>query len=72
MGKLNDQDIYSQQIVEPEWLSALQSALLNENAMLFHRKHYQNRSHAGFIMYMTDAAQNEDFVNELESAGADQ
>ena len=52
----------------PEWLPALQSALLNESATLFRRKYYQNGSHAGFIMYMTDAAQNEDFVNDLRSA----
>lgn len=28
---------------------------------------YQSGSHAGFIMYMTDAAQNEDFVNDLRT-----
>ncbi|MBO2926709.1 phage portal protein [Metapseudomonas otitidis] len=49
----------------PEWLPALQSALLNENATLFRRKYYENGSHAGFILYMTDAAQNEDFVTDL-------
>ena len=52
----------------PEWLPALQSALLNEAATLFRRKYYQNGSHAGFILYMTDAAHNEDFVNDLRSA----
>ncbi len=40
----------------PGYLSAIPSALLNESATLFRRKHYINRSHAGFIMYMTDAA----------------
>ncbi|SFQ38502.1 phage portal protein, PBSX family [Pseudomonas sp. NFPP07] len=52
----------------PEWLPALQSALLNENATLFRRKYFENGSHAGFILYMTDAAQNEDFVTDLRSA----
>lgn len=52
----------------PEWLPALQSALLNENATLFRRKYYENGSHAGFILYMTDAAQNEDFVTDLRKA----
>ncbi|WP_434771153.1 phage portal protein [Pseudomonas entomophila] len=52
----------------PEWLPALQSALLNESATLFRRKYYQNGSHAGFILYMTDAAQNEDFVEDLRKA----
>jgi PBSX family phage portal protein len=52
----------------PEWLPALQSALLNESATLFRRKYYNNGSHAGFIMYMTDAAQNETDVAALRSA----
>lgn len=52
----------------PEWLPALQAALLNESATLFRRKYYQNGSHAGFILYMTDAAQNEDFVDDLRKA----
>lgn len=52
----------------PEWLPALQAALLNESATLFRRKYYQNGSHAGFILYMTDAAQNEDFVDDLRMA----
>lgn len=52
----------------PEWLPALQAALLNESATLFRRKYYQNGSHAGFILYMTDAAQNEDFVDYLRKA----
>ncbi|HCF7077099.1 TPA: phage portal protein [Pseudomonas aeruginosa] len=59
-----DQEIYGL----PEWLPALQSALLNEAATLFRRKYFQNGSHAGFILYMTDAAQNEDFVTDLRSA----
>lgn len=49
----------------PEWLSAIQSALLNEASMLFRRKYYQNGSHAGFILYMTDAAQNEQDIANL-------
>ncbi|WP_225775923.1 phage portal protein [Pseudomonas sp. Marseille-Q5115] len=52
----------------PEWLPALQSALLNESATLFRRKYYNNGSHAGFILYMTDAAQDENDVNALRTA----
>ena len=44
-----DQEIYGL----PEYLSALQSALLNEAATLFRRRYYLNGSHAGFIMYAT-------------------
>lgn len=52
----------------PEYLSALNAAWLNESATLFRRKYYQNGSHAGFIMYMTDAAQNEEDVDALREA----
>lgn len=51
-----------------EWISALQSALLNESATLFRRKYYESGSHAGFILYMTDAAQNEADVGSLRKA----
>jgi PBSX family phage portal protein len=37
----------------PEYLSALQSALLNEAATLFRRRYYLNGSHAGYILYAT-------------------
>lgn len=49
----------------PEYLSAIPSALLNESATLYRRKYYINGSHAGFIMYMTDAAQNQEDVNNI-------
>lgn len=52
----------------PEYLSAILSALLNESATLFRRKYYINGSHAGFIMYMTDAAQNQEDVNNIRQA----
>ena len=40
----------------PQYLSALQSAFLNEAATLFRRKYYLNGSHAGFILYISDPA----------------
>jgi phage portal protein, PBSX family len=44
----------------PEYLSALQSALLNENATLFRRRYYENGSHAGYILYATGEFANGD------------
>lgn len=44
------QEIYGM----PEYLSALQSGLLNESATLFRRKYYINGSHAGYIMYISE------------------
>lgn len=55
----------------PEYLSALNSAWLNESATLFRRKYYQNGAHAGYIMYVTDAAQNSTDVEALRKAMRD-
>ena len=59
-----NQEIYG----VPEYLSALQSAWLNESSTLFRRRYYLNGSHAGFILYMTDAAQSQDDVDALRTA----
>ena len=65
---LMDPDVNQEVYGVPQYLSALQSAWLNEAATLFRRKYYANGSHAGFILYMTDAAQNTKDVDTLRSA----
>lgn len=52
----------------PDYLGALGSILLNESATLFRRKYYENGSHAGFILYMTDAAQEQEDIDGLRKA----
>jgi PBSX family phage portal protein len=52
----------------PEYIPALNSAWLNESATLFRRRYYKNGSHAGFILYMTDAAQQQGDVDALREA----
>lgn len=52
----------------PGYLAAMQSALLNEAATLFRRKYYLNGSHAGFILYMSDAAANQQDVDAVREA----
>lgn len=52
----------------PDYLSALNSAFLNESSTLFRRRYYKNGSHAGVIFYMTDAAHNEADVNAFKNA----
>jgi PBSX family phage portal protein len=59
-----DQEIYGL----PEYLSCMHAALLNESATLFRRKYYQNGSHAGFILYLTDAAQQEEDIDAIRDA----
>ena len=66
--QLRELDLHQEIYGLPEWLCALQSALLNQSATLFRRKYYENGSHAGFILYMTDAAQNEEDINDLRTA----
>lgn len=62
-----NQELYGMQ----EYLSALNSAWLNESATLFRRKYYQNGAHAGYIMYVTDAAQSSTDVEALRKAMRD-
>lgn len=52
----------------PEYIGAIQSALLNEASTLFRRKYYINGSHAGYILYISDAAQTNDDVNAIRDA----
>lgn len=59
-----DQDIYG----VPDYLGTLQSVWVNEAATLFRRKYYLNGSHAGFILYLSDAQQNEDDIDALRTA----
>lgn len=65
---MKEHDINQEVYGLPEYLSALNSAWLNESATLFRRKYYQNGSHAGFILYMTDAAQDQTDVDALRTA----
>lgn len=68
---LLEPDINQELYGMPEYLSALNSAWLNESATLFRRKYYQNGAHAGYIMYITDAAQSSTDVEALRSAMRD-
>lgn len=59
-----NQEIYG----VPEYLSSLQAAWLNESATLFRRRYYNNGSHAGFILYINDAQQSQEDVDNLRAA----
>ncbi|WJV52936.1 phage portal protein [Prodigiosinella aquatilis] len=51
----------------PGYLAAIPSTLLNEAATLFRLKYYRNGSHAGFIMYMSDPAHNQEDINNIRT-----
>ncbi|MFY9327158.1 MAG: phage portal protein [Georgfuchsia sp.] len=59
-----NQEIYGM----PDYIASLHSAWLNESATMFRRRYYKNGSHAGFILYMTDAMQQQGDVDALREA----
>ena len=52
----------------PDYLSSVNSILLNESATLFRRRYYKNGAHAGFILHLSDAMQTQDDVDALEES----
>lgn len=68
---LIEDDIKQEIYGEPAYMSALQSILLNEASTLFRRKYYENGSHAGFILYMTDPGQSQHDVKAMQRAMRD-
>ena len=62
---LREPDLHQEVYGLPYYMGALQSAILNESATLFRRRYYANGAHAGFILYVTDEAQNQDDIDKL-------
>ncbi|GFN46476.1 phage portal protein [Candidatus Regiella insecticola] len=65
---LLDPDINQEVYGVPDYLASLNSSWLNEAATLFRRKYYLNGSHAGFILYMNDAAHQQEDIDRLRQA----
>lgn len=65
---LIEPDVHQEIYGLPEYIGAIQSALLNEASTLFRRKYYINGSHAGYILYVSDAAQDIDDINKMRDA----
>lgn len=59
-----EQEIYG----VPDYLSSVNSILLNESATLFRRRYYKNGAHAGFILHLSDAMQTQEDVDALEDS----
>jgi len=62
---LQEPDINQELYALPKYLSALNSAWLNESATLYRRKYFENGAHAGYVMYVTDPAQNKEDISAL-------
>lgn len=52
----------------PAYLSAVNSILLKENAVLFRRKYYKNNAHMGFILYISDPAIEDPAIDKIEES----
>jgi len=66
--QLRESDAYQGIYGLPEWMPAVQAPFLNESATLFRRKYYNNGSHAGFILYLTDSQAESSDVTWLREA----
>jgi PBSX family phage portal protein len=65
---LMEHDVSQELYGKPEYLAALQSLLLNENATLFRRRYYLNGAHAGFIFYLSETSMNDEDVDQIREA----
>jgi len=52
----------------PEFMGALQSALLGEAATIFRRRYYLNGSHAGFVFYLNESTINDKDADAIRTA----
>lgn len=65
---LLDTDVTQEVYGVPEYLAALHAAMLNRSATMFRRRYYDNGSHAGFILYVSDPAQSPADIDAMRDA----
>lgn len=65
---LMEDDVSQELYGKPEYLSALQSLLLNENATLFRRRYYLNGAHAGFVFYLSETSMTDADTDAIREA----
>jgi PBSX family phage portal protein len=68
MVHLLDTDVTQEIYGVPEYIAALHAAMLNQSATLFRRRYYDNGSHAGFILYVSDPAQSPSDIDAMREA----
>lgn len=66
--QLREYDVSQEIYGLPEYLPALQAALLNEAATLFRRRYYLNGAHAGFVMYIKEDKLEDDDAEAIKKA----
>jgi len=65
---LTEHDVSQELYGKPEYLSAVQSLLLNENATLFRRRYYLNGAHAGFVFYLSETSMTDADTDAIRKA----
>ena len=63
---LTEYDVCQELYGLPQYIGALSSIWLNEDATLFRRKYYINGSHAGYLLYMNDPNLTKDQEREIK------
>jgi PBSX family phage portal protein len=63
---LTEYDVCQELYGLPQYIGALSSIWLNEDATLFRRKYYINGSHAGYLLYMNDPNLTSDQEKEIK------
>jgi len=66
--QLSEPDVAQEIYGLPEYVSALQSGLLNEAATLFRRRYFLNGSHAGFVFYLSEATMDDQDVDAVRES----
>jgi PBSX family phage portal protein len=66
--QLTETDLSQEIYGTPEYLAAMSSGFLNEDATLFRRKYFKNGSHAGFIFYLNEPTMTDEDADAIEQA----
>lgn len=63
---LREPDLSQEVYGIPQYMSAMQSMLLSDASTIFRRRYYVNGSHAGFILYISDALHNSSDIESIK------
>lgn len=66
--QLREPDLAQEIYGLPEYLGALNSGFLNEEATLFRRRYFKNGSHMGYIFYLNDAGVSNEDADAIRKA----
>ncbi|WP_443750394.1 phage portal protein [Asticcacaulis solisilvae] len=66
--QLMEHDVSQEIYGVPEYISALQSAFLNEASTLFRRRYYINGAHAGFVFYVSESTMDNKDVDAIRES----